>query len=361
MTLDIIVKANDGRGMGHICRVMNWVGYEGLRHRSLIMVHRDYAHMVPWDIEIHCVADMGYRVDLDMPQGALPGSIIEKFAAKNKIKNVTGAVAAYYRGLRNALHKDAAIFYLDDQNGMETVFIEEVGRVLGEDFPTLRELMPKGRIAAEIETQFIDDSRTRMRALQAVDYIHLSCDASFFRLAAPDFSLGGLEDKVIPMGLSLSDNSRRIFDGVMPNRYRLRDELLKDFGVLGTCKSFVYCTFGAGEGADEVMPIIYEVAKERKDVFFGITDPRGELAKEFTKRDIGIKNKTNDGSQVQVGGLPNLCLFKSSPETHLQRVAIADASIQGNGSGTTYESIYAQTPSVNIPLRRPGYEQLIKG
>jgi hypothetical protein len=351
MTLDMIVKANDGRGMGHIGRVANFISYPAISSRILAIVNNGYEKLVPNGISYTSIIDCGYRVDLDKK------TIIQKFPTSYGSSDILEATEKYYSVISNSLHKDAKLFYIDDQNSMETVFLDEIGQVVNKNLPKLRSIMPKGHISMEIETQYLD-SKTKLRALEESDYIHLSCDADFFKNVSSDSHLvGGLADKVIPMGFPLSESIKNFFDKINLDRENKKLDIISQYN--NSCSNFVYCTFGAGSGADEVLDVIYKVAQERKNVLFGISDPKDSMKSIYVKKGFDIKN-TDKG--FIVGELDNLYLMKSqSRDEHLTKVGCADLTIQGNGSGTTYESIYARTPMLNIPLKRPGFEQLIKG
>jgi hypothetical protein len=355
--VEIVVKANDGRGLGHILRVANFIGDNGLRDDTFLIVNEEYMRYVPKGMQYLPVVDYGYRVDLDQPWGSMPGSIVKKFDSKSAAGNINRAAANYYACLRNALHSDTDLFYLDDQNGMEALFLEDVGHVVGRAYRPIKEMMPNGRIAVEIETQYVHESPTRMRALKKADYIHLSSDPDFLKLGAPDFQLGGLEEKVIPMGFPLSQEVKGWIDSSRQKRKQLKKDLMKKYGFQEDT-TFVYCTFGAGNGADEVMAELYGLAKQRKDTLFVVADPSGNLAKMFNDKGIACRQTANG---AEVADLENLHLVKNGNRVeHFEQIAAADALIQANGSGGTYESMYAQAPSVNLPLKRAGLEQFIK-
>jgi hypothetical protein len=366
MAYEIIVKANDGRGFGHIMRVANFVGYRPIRDRTLVIVNKDFVVGVPQGVAAFCVDDYGYRVDLDRQRPLLPGSIVRKFDAKKDVYDITEAAATYYKSLASVLNEDVRLFYLDDQNGMEAARLDKVGQVVGERFRSTRSYMPNGRIAIEVETQFLN-SPAKLATLKDADYIHLSSDVGFLKAAAKKFSLKAsdgtsLDDKVVPMGFPMADWKMRFFDDAQAVREQNRDKLIAQYAAQN-CKRFVYCAFGKGEGADTVLNSVYELAKERKDVLFGVDDKDGKLVEVLKKNG----HKIVDKGALQKGAysaedMPNLCIWVSQSQQHsFDKLAVADATIQGNGSGTTYESMYARVPSINVPLMRPGEEQLLKG
>ena len=371
----ILMKANDERGKGHDGRVGNFVGHDLLKDIATVIVGYDCRSLIPEGVDVRETRDSGFRVDLDSE------SIYKKFNSKHDV-----GIGEYYL-LKNIedLLKDKKMFYLDDQNGMSAILMDELSEFLtGKRMKPLREMMPDGsKIVSVLETQliynrmeiikdnYLDDSTktterkiitepAKIRAMKDSDYLHLASDLDFLKIAAPMFSLpDGLEDKIVSSGFPLSTSIKNTLDQNNLNRNHLRDEIM---GEANKFDSYVYCTFGGANGIESVLNPIYEHARHDKNTLYGITDPNKKF-KEIAEKLYGIKDLGN--SNYSINRADNIIIYcepisGKQRDDHFKRLVAADAVIQGAGSGTIYESAYAKTPAVIVPLERPGFEQLIK-
>ena len=366
MALDIIVKANDGRGMGHIGRVRNWIDYLLFNSSIGIIAHNEYANLVPQRVANILVKDEGFRVDLDSAQ------IWEKWTPHNRTQGIAKeeAINNYYFSLLDMLTNGSGkLVYIDDQNAPETPFMKNIGSIIGKPILDIEDLSPGSRIAFEIETQIWDRNgnesmgKTREECFRKADYLHLSSDADFMRQVVGKYEFTPGNQNVIPMGFPLAKSSRELFDNIKSNP-NLREGIINDLydklGENNKKKSLAYSSFGAGEGASEVIDALCDVANNFADKVFVAGNPRDKLAIFAKQKGCNVVDRGAGVKKIQLDkGVVYLTDF-GTIASHLELVAAADVLIQGNGSGTTYEGMAAQNPKINIPLDRPGYEQLIK-
>lgn len=343
---DMVVKANDGGGIGHAGRISNWIGYDPIKDKVHAIVNGKFHDVLPEDTAvITTVMDRGFRVNLDT------GTIDKKFDYAGNIKSQLDCVRDYYLPIMMALDKNIKLFYLDDQNSPETIFPEELGTHLQMQLPRLRDLAPNAKIVVEMETQEIY-SRTMGRALEEADIIHLSSSKEFVDIATDGAfnyitSTGiDLEDKVKAMGFPLGDQRRESLWLPEREKQEQRQKLFEKYSP--DSKYFVNCIFGGARGANDVFRVLKDVAERNKDILFGLS---------VSKEKIKQAGLNVEGDKIE--GLDNL-RFTKVDGGHLRSIGIANVNLQGCGSGGTYEGIWAENPILCIPLKRPGEEQVIK-
>jgi hypothetical protein len=378
MALEIIVKANDGRGMGHILRILNFVNYDFFGDSVKVLAHAGFSGMLGQlskRMNLGLVEDKKYRVNLDFNPGQ---NIYFKEGNTNFNQNglkvdsdVINALVNYYFSVTDNADSNTKLIYIDDQNAPESVFTERIAKVIGVKNPgTLRSNAPNAKIAFEIETQIWDRvgiyaiGETRRECFDEVDYVHLSSDIDFFKKVIGNYKFTNYQQKIIPMGFPLASWIMDIFDGYRADenkRAKAKKDTLSKVSE-SEDKNFVYCTFGGGAGAEELLEMLVEVAGKRKDCVFGLTDGKGDFEKELAKKGYEIEVHDEFKRVKSKDGSGYLVLMKGvGQKEHLEKVACADALLQGTGSGSTYESIRAARPMIALPLNRPGYEQVIKG
>jgi len=366
MTLDKILKANDGRGKGHLGRVLNFISRELVSNSLGLIADRRFSAALPDEVWSMLTRDGGWRVNLDsetVEQKWRPAGLEELDPAE--------AVRAYYFCLGRVLNLETRLVYIDDQNAPETLFLKRIGQVVGEAVPDIWDIAPNARTAFEIETQIWSRSgaeamgRTREECFQRADYLHLSSDADFFKAVVGDYDFAGQNHKVIPMGFPLSLEVRRILTEAGSRKEAFVRELYeKHLGIPdGGTRRLVYCNFGAGEGADEVIGALVEAAADFAGECIFVIDNFMGTPERYAKTRYDVVPNREKLSKISVGSGHFVYLTDAGfPfEKHLMAIAAADVLIQGNGSGTTYEGIAARTPIITVPLDRPAWEQLIKG
>ncbi len=362
---DILVKANDGRGMGHISRVINFITYDLIRNRTEVIVNRKFIEKVPQGVIPIGVEDLGFRIDLDpyFNGGGVPKRY-QKFAPVDndgKIKLcgcIDQAISDYYSKIMSGIHSDTKLVYIDDQNSPETAFLDIIGKFIDAQFKAVKEVSNNAGMAIEMETQ--DVFRESMwQAYKRTRYIHLSSSMEFFKTAAGGmFSLRGLEDKVIAAGFPLSDLNKKKLDLNENQKETIRKELIDKYAE--SCNKFFYCTFGGGDGAEKVGTTICEAAKSLDKVLISISDTTGKIRHHLENKGYKVMPVEEEGVYKVTGkngDLDNVYLNLKYGGDHLTTLAGADVILTAAGSGGTYEAIRTCNPMIILPLPRPGNEQ----
>ncbi|MBR9704237.1 hypothetical protein GOV12_02405 [Candidatus Pacearchaeota archaeon] len=351
----ILIKTNDGRGRGHISRVSNWVGNPPINNDVLILVNKEFSDMVPRTINYETTEDTGWRINHreQKPQQY-------KFKSPANVDPFTETLK-YYSCIIKHLHGNLKLFYVDDQNSPETLFLSRIGEMCGISLPDIKDKSPNAKIANEMETQ-VPYNELIIEGFDASDYIHLSSSFKFMDFATKKTWrtwTPGLEEKVIEMGFPLSEERKEQLDLPQSEKDKRKKDIIERYNP--NCKNLVYCSFGGGEGADTVYPIIVRSSKDHNDVLFTLGD--GPNIREILRNaGFSIEEIEKNGKVIgaKVNGQDNFYLVRSIKGGHLGAVATADINIQGCGSGTTYEGIWAGNPIIALPLNRPGNEQIIK-
>jgi len=367
MGTKIVMKVNDARGAGHICRVINFVDYATFLNDLVLIVHPKFYEKIPERVPSILVFDEGYRVDLDR------GNIYEKWKNRHRSDvSLETAVEKYYLSMLDPVDEETRLVYVDDHNGPENLFPKEVARCIGLDSPDILDLAPSAKLAYQIETQFWHSSgedsmsQTLRRALERADYLHLSTDPEFLSAVIGTVDFAGQNHKVLTMGFPLSQAKREIIASTNNGRKReVLDGLFAKYRIAASRK-LIYCTFGAGNGAEDAIGTLAEVASQfPKDYVFVIANPANKNSYEAEQRGYDVQpTSTNnrEAKKIELGRGKALYFIKHKTQAqHLELLAAADVLVQGNGSSTVYESIASGTPTVNIPLYRPAYEQILGG
>jgi UDP-N-acetylglucosamine:LPS N-acetylglucosamine transferase len=361
---DILIKANDGRGRGHIGRVANFITYKLIKDRIDIIVNRDFTNMVPEGVVPIGVADQGFRIDLDPYfNGAGIPKKYQKFIQINKdgkpqlCNCIDQAIADYYCKIMSSITKDTKLIYIDDQNSPETLFMNIVGKFIGINFKDMKEMAKHTGLAIEMETQ--DVFRESMwQAYKKTRYIHLSSAMEFMKAASKGgFSLRGLEDKVIPMGFPLSDKNKAKLDIEDRIRESYKNNLINEYS--NNCNEFFYCTFGGGDGAEEVGKVICEAAEVLDKIMISISDTTGKIKQNLESQGYSATKTDKEAYRIsnKQGKEMNVYLNLKINNDHLTTLACADLILTAAGSGGTYEAIRTCNPMIILPLPRPGFEQ----
>ncbi len=389
MSYKIVVKANDGRGLGHILRVLNFITHDHFRDNLKLIVHKGFADQLPDRLNSALVTDERWRVNLDFRPGE---NIYYKKGNDNHNKtgnlnvddSVKKALANYYFSILDNLNHDVRLVYIDDQNSPETIFPEKIAKAIGVRNPgAIKYHAPNTKISFEIETQiwdFIGNNgmgTTRQECFSKVDYIHLSSDADFFKAVVGKYPFGEYSHKIIPMGFPVSSEKLNRFNEMKLSsslKDKYRQEMLTR--TASDKQRICYSTFGAGEGAEQVIDTLLDSIDSRSDCLFITNDPRGGLLAKLKSTKVGNPDgnlsdafkynieSVNGKGITKVKTKKGNDLFLITDNTlsgHLDYLASSDLVIQGAGSGTTYEGIASGVPLISLPLNRPGYEQIIKG
>jgi hypothetical protein len=363
---DIIVKANDGRGMGHISRVLQWIVHPSIRNRIHVFAAERYKKSLPEGISAATIInDEGIRVGLDKKEAYVKFGEINRW--RNREDEKLAACARYYSAFHNCLNPDINLVYIDDQNSPETLFLPEVAEVLGNGihFGDISEKAPYARIVVEMETQEAERDSTMHRALERAHYIHLSSSKEFLGIATnhhfgEEWGYKSLEQKVLEMGFLLSDRVKKNIDDVLSDKEKIRRNIFDEFK--SGCKNYVYSSFGAADGADEIYDSLISAAEKRKDTLFVIANMKkikDIIAKKWELSAVGEKGGRE--TKWMIKGLDNFYIVENEDTSeHITRFAAADICVLGCGSSTIYEGVYTGNPLICLPLQRPGYEQIIK-
>ncbi|MCP8307764.1 MAG: hypothetical protein H3Z54_03620 [archaeon] len=320
------------RGFGHWSRMMNYITLPSLRDKALMIAPIAPASLSWKEINTIGYVDSGKRVILDED-----GNYREIRKYDPGIKFDSNLEHYYLLPWSIAQAYRSKVLIIDAHNEPELVYCDKIFPKFNE---IVRSCLQRGlRILFTLETQAFDKLPLRYKkAFERLDSIIIPYEKDFFEKCVPLKPFEEFYDKIKFVGNIISQD--------LLNMIRIRKEDARRALNLPEDKTIVFCTYGRGEGAQDIVNAIVKVGdeliKKHSELFFIISDPTGEFRKSIPKRDwidfIGL-----DYQRAMI------------------TLASCDCTIQGLGTGTLMEALVAGKPMIAISLDRPYQEQASKG
>lgn len=232
---------------------------------------------------------------------------------------------------------EAEVFAIDAHNEPELLYCDEF-------IPSCKDWLQKTRsggtkVFFTLETQSFHKLPPRyVKAFGLIEKIIVPYEREFFTKCVDYEAFEPYDSKFEFVGNIVNPNTVTMLKNSKENA---RSNL-----GLSQDKTIVFCTYGRGEGAAEIVSSISQIGSELHTQFpnllFIISDPTGDFEKMNPKK-----------SWMQFIGLDYVKAMTS--------LAACDYTVQGLGTSTLIETLVAGKPMVAVSLDRPYEEQASKG